>query len=145
MKIKNKITGQIIDLTKQGNGVGTYNNWTLGYCYKSIAELCREWTDYEEEPEKYWFIEDGDGVCSDIDSNWEDDEYRKQIGNYFGTKEEAELAVKKLQAIRQLKDKGFKFKGWSIPKKGPARVIIEANGAPDIAKELDLLFRGEEK
>ena len=84
----------------------------------SLDEL-NEWEDYEE-PETYYYISD----CVNIESLTNDHGYnlpeeiwhkaierRKEIGNYFETKEEAEKAVEKLKAWVRLKAKGFRFNG----------------------------------
>ena len=96
MKLRNKKTGEI----------------NLGDLhlddFNSLAELNAEWEDYEE-PKEYWFISTT-GKAHRFEG--EDETYtpdRKQLGNYFETKEEAELAVRKLKAWKRLKDKGFRF------------------------------------
>jgi hypothetical protein len=77
--------------------------------YSSLAELNAEWEDYEE-PKEYWYIDWNGEVCrSDIHDGRT--KRMKQIGNYFETKEEAELALRKLKAWKWLKDKGFRFTG----------------------------------
>lgn len=78
--------------------------------YGSLAELNEEWEDYEE-PEGWWFIDRAyephatNSTLRNLDAD-------REIGNYFGTKEEAERAVRKLKAWKRLKDKGFRFEGW---------------------------------
>ena len=67
----------------------------------------------------------------------------KEIGNYFETVEEAEQAVEKLKAWKRLRDKEFRFIGWSIPADGHARVMIEGTCAPDSVDELNILFSEE--
>lgn len=108
MKLRNKKTGEIVEAT-DFNIISEYN---------SLAELNADWEDYEEPINPYWFINDLDGEPMKCDlkncgkSNfisW--GKLRKQIGNYFETREEAEKAVEKLKALKRLKDKGFKFIG----------------------------------
>ena len=62
-----------------------------------------------------------------------------------------EIAVEKLKAWKRLKDKGFKFDGWTID--DGLRVSICTNtdsegiydyDKKDFKKDLDLLFGGEE-
>lgn len=85
------------------------------------------------------------------------DKIRKNIGNSFTTKEEAEKAVEKLKAWKRLKDKGFHISGWdnSIGDDyyKPSQIVIELNGNPDwdeydniedIKEDLDLLFGRKE-
>ena len=118
MKLRNKKTGEIVEpfgitcvngrtFVQFDDGKGTFK-----FEAHSLTELNEEWEDYEE-PKGYWAIDcfslDGElvsqfGKCSEkIIKN------RKQIGNYFETKEEAEKAVEKLKAWKRLKDKGFRF------------------------------------
>lgn len=72
---------------------------------------------------------------------------RKAIGNYFKTKEEAEKALKKLEAWKRMKDKGFRFNRWTIPEEPKTphiKLVIEAEmDVPDSPYDLDLLFGGE--
>lgn len=109
MKLKNKKTGEIWDIGKV-----LTNDYPS---YETLKEINEEWEDYEE-PKVYWYINDLDGEPMKCDwrncgkqnfTRW--GEYRKQIGNYFNTQEEAEKAVEKLKAWKRLKDKGFKFIG----------------------------------
>lgn len=65
-----------------------------------------------EGPKEYWYMNYGGRIKATNDANSEEDVARKEIGNYFKTKEEAERAVLKLKAWKRLKDKGFKFDGW---------------------------------
>lgn len=51
--------------------------------------------------------------------------------------------MQKLAAWQRLKDKGFEFRGWSVPADGHARIMIEGTCVPNIVKELNILF-GEE-
>lgn len=84
------------------------------FYYDSLEVLYNDWSDCEE-PKAYWYIAYNGTVgcfeynedCQYMDFNWQDK--LKQIGNYFETKEEAELAVRKLEAWKRLKDKGFRF------------------------------------
>lgn len=104
MKLKNKQTGEIIDKWPDDFVV---NSGSQIYNYNSLADLCEEWEDYEE-PKDYWVIDirDGAGYKPYLE---EPSEMDFEIGNYFSSKEEAELAVRKLKAWKRLKDKGFKF------------------------------------
>lgn len=108
MKLKNKKTGKIEefeDITRVFKFIGNQNT------YNSLAELNEEWEDYEE-PKEYWCIDWAGGVNHITlldDSTDKYEKAKKEIGNYFGTPEEAELAVRKLKAWKRLKDKGFQF------------------------------------
>lgn len=149
MKLRNKKTGEIGYLIV-GKGVDHYvvadDNWNACGKYKSLAALSEDWEDYEE-PKKYWYIGDRGEIFPEIVENpghiWH--QARKEIGNYFETKEEAEKAVKKLKAWKRLKDKGFKFNDYHIPA-GEIYFDMEIpkGSLDEIAKDLDLLFGGEE-
>jgi hypothetical protein len=150
MKLRNKKTGEI--------GYFCFANWNDPILiimdengvqlakYSSLAELCKEWEDYEEPEKYYWFINPEGEVVSiseEVDGP-EGVKSNKQIGNYFETKEEAEKAVERLRAWKRLKDKGFRFDCWYGGSKDmsfsiPQEIIDRAT-----AKDLDLLFGGEE-
>lgn len=139
MKIRNKKTGEVVVF---GEGIVDLNQ--IG-C-KNVAEMIEAgWEDYEE-PKKYWLISpvDADVEQTEMDGD-EVDTFNKQIGNYFETKEEAEKAVGKLKAWKRLKDKGFKFNDYHIPA-GEIYFDMEIpkGSLDEIAKDLDLLFGGEE-
>jgi len=77
--------------------------------YTTLREVGEHWEDVEEPKEHYWVIdEDGVLVCRAVGA-FVNEEMCKQIGNYFATEEEAKKAVKKLEAWKRLKDKGFRF------------------------------------
>ena len=127
MKLRNRKTGEIANLESKGllksdnnNHIIVYPDGTLKYyAYNSLAELNEEWEDYEE-PKEYWFINDLDGtpMKCELRSNIRDFvewiKKRKQIGNYFETKEEAEKAVEKLKAWKRLKDDGLKIRKYEL-------------------------------
>ena len=141
MKLRNKRTGEIVD-----NAYLFYGN---GMRVHSLAEINKEWEDYEK-PKGYWYI-DYDGRIHKEDYAIEE-EYKDmlEIGNYFETKKEAEKAVEKLKAFKRLKDKGFRFTEWYPVDEGLPNLKIDANiNIPnknidngDI--DLNLLFGGEE-
>lgn len=108
MKLQNKKTGQV------GNFIINKDHFEcvdLDYMpeYRNLAELNAEWEDYEEPKfiRDYWFIDS----CGGINKQEADilGANRREIGNYFETKEEAEKAVEKLKAWKRLKDKGIKI------------------------------------
>ncbi|MBO7731567.1 MAG: hypothetical protein J6S67_03420 [Methanobrevibacter sp.] len=153
MRLKNKATGEIgytAVLRSKAIVVMDENAIQLG-SYTSLAELNKEWEDYEE-PKEYWFI-DCDGEI--MDAKYEGtgfDKDCKAIGNYFETKEEAEKAVEKLKAWKRLKDNGFKFVGTNNSKRKTGYFINyeleksfnSQNECEQAMKDLSLLFRGEE-
>ena len=142
MKLRNKKTGEIIDIYK-GQILLHYNQGKKTILFKSIEEL-EEWEDYEE-PKEYWFISTT-GKAHRFEG--EDETYtpdRKQLGNYFETKEEAELAVRKLKAWKRLKDKGFRFNGWNGTKRGSNISYISELYYEGCADDMDLLFSQEDE
>lgn len=158
MKVKNKLTGEIVKLVgyvKTGDDriffrfeddKGTYKKE-----YNSLAELNAEWVDVPEEPKEYWHI-DFDGslmLTSDIKCDKTVFDKLKEIGNYFDTLEEAEKAVEKLKAWKRLKDNGISFEAkvidrkWYLePKAKPQQRTF--NESHDLFKDVMLLFGGEE-
>ena len=147
MKLRNKKTGEIGELHYEPDKeyhftVATEDPADM-MIFKTLAELERDWEDYEE-PKEIWYIDWQGGIRSaDIDNKWERE---KAIGNYFSSREEAELAVRKLKAWKRLKDEyDFKFTGWKRDEQFRGDFIITAqdwNTSDD--RLLDLLFGGEE-
>lgn len=138
MKLRNKKTGEVIEVCK----VNPEPFEALDFTCNSLAELNEEWEDYEE-PEIIWYINlSGVACCATKENYWGD---CKEIGNYFGTREEAEKAVEKLKAWKRLKDNGFKFEGWKRDEKYWGDFTITATDQISCDdKDLDLLFGGEE-
>lgn len=150
MKLRNKKTGEI--------GYFCFANWTDTVLiitdkngiqlakYNSLAELNKEWEDAPEEPKRYWYMSNRGDVrnIDDEDTDW--DNNRKEIGNYYDTKEEAEKAVEKLKAWKRLKDKGFRFDGWyigNITNNTNNHIDFSCHNGKDwkdIAEYLDTLF-----
>ncbi len=116
--------------------------------YNSLAELNEEWEDYEEPKEYFWIASiTGNIQSAEIGSGGRFEKYRKEIGNYFDTKEEAEKAVEKLKAWKRLKDKGARFKEWFWDKNyGTCIIIGDSEGSciddgdEQNKADLDLLF-----
>lgn len=155
MKLRNKKTGEIIDVYK-GQVLLNYNNGRKTIHFKSLEEL-EEWEDYEEPKEFYVVDLDGEILPSDFEDKTI--EKSKELGNYFETKEEAEKAVEKLKAWKRLKDKGFNIESWTTHigdnyyKTG--QIVLNLNNVRDrewdeydqimeIKNDLNLLFGGEE-
>ena len=147
MKIRNKKTGEIIS----ASNLFAANKKRKWY-YGSLKEFNEEWEDYEE-PKEVWFISNN-GQIHEEDGHDRYREERKEIGNYFETKEEAERAVEKLKAWKRLKDKGLKFRMWEWEfiyednKAGEIVIKAHIDDATDedgnYPTDLDLLFGGEE-
>lgn len=160
MKLRNKKTGEIgytAVLRSKAIVVMDENAIQLG-SYTSLAELNAEWEDVPEKPKEYWYVScDGRALKATTDQ----DEYNEKhnsghvsIGNYFGTKEEAEKAVEKLKSWKRLKDNGFRFETFGYDretvKNGRVNMMIRAtfdekygDGSVKLS-DLDLLFGGEE-
>lgn len=115
--------------------------------YNSLAELNEEWEDYVEEKDYYTLNSSGQIWTTEC-FNEESIKDMKSIGNYFDTREEAEKAVEKLKAWKRLKDKGFRFDGWSAGL-GKNKIYIifwsHNDGEFDLRQDLDLLFGGEDE
>lgn len=170
MRLRNKRTGEIIEtyeimhngqdkivMKKKGEEFEIYP-----YEYNSLAELSAEWEDAPEEPKDFWFIDPEVLIaCESTEPLLCDKkvaiETMKQIGNYFKTKEEAELAVRKLKAWKRLKDRNLRFNlnystgGATINHKDVIMCRIEAyfddkweEENMKAEEDLDLLLGGEE-
>lgn len=152
MKLKNKKTGEIVEVESCNSTTGTIGLFFVegrecDRAYSSLAELCEEWEDYEE-PKKWYTINKFNGSVDEIDDDrcsWTDEEKESiaELGLKFETKEEAERAVEKLKAWERLEDNGFRFKGWSGASGSNNQVIYCDFGKAD-AELLNLLFGGEE-
>lgn len=156
MKLKNKKTGEMGIVSHFDNqSIVIYpvdENWNAKgdkkYIFRSLAELNEEWEDMPEEPKGYWYIDSEGTIIGEPVDEASYDDYRKEIGNYFEAREEAEKVVERLRARKRLKDKGFRVNGWMIPEEPKTphiKLIIEAEmDVPDSPYDLDLLFGGEE-
>ena len=146
MKLRNKKTGEIIDIKGALRDSDDYPNHYL---------ISDDWEDAPEEPKEYWWIDTGSipmvrrsnnpilSIGEDMD---------KEIGNYFESEGEAKRAVEKLKAWKRLKDKGFRFKDLEETYRGElGDFTIYAHIEPDYSQKYDefdedlyLLFGGEE-
>ena len=146
MKLKDKETGAILDDCK----ISLKNKWgAMAFDQpKTLKELVERFEDVEEQ-KGYWYINEF-GTPTEITHTRENiyDTQRKNFGNYFETKEEAEKAVEKLKAWKRLKDKGVDFYGWRKNHTGTYDFLARWKEVPpkmhDIIDDLDLLFGGEE-
>lgn len=125
--------------------------------YNSIKDFTDNW---EDAPEEYWYVScDGRALKATTDQ----DEYNEKhnsghvsIGNHFSSREEAEKAVEKLKAWKRLKSCKFRFERYTnIDNMNGNYIVICANidtphnnliedMQPNMVKDLDLLFGGEE-
>lgn len=168
MELRNKKTGEIIDLDiaclkAQFGGISLIPEpCVLGgdeYVYDSLAQLNEEWEDYEE-PKEFYFIDQfmsvSKGVVDDVEYAGKHSAVNyakktsnnlKTAGNYFETKEEAELTLRKLKAWKRLKDKGFRFNYYIREhKEGSADITIVSHIDDDCGttEDLYLLFSQED-
>ena len=144
MKLRNKRTGEIAVFSE-----GIVDLRQIG-C-KNVAEMIATgWEDYEEPKEYYFIRSESLTVGYSPISNTRSCRNRKEIGNYFETKEEAEKAVEKLKAWKRLKDKGFKVDLWDYDggnyqeRIQTGRILFRVKDYEENDKDLDLLFGGEE-
>ena len=121
--------------------------------YNSLAELNKEWCDYEEQkgnwtidPMNENYIDDGRYTAPDELERYE------ELGLKFNTEEEAEKAVEKLKAWKRVKrdlvslnwqrERDGSFSVWGEFKTGNT---LRADVYLDIhSKDLDICFGGEE-
>lgn len=162
MKLKNKKTGEIVDLV-EGYIKDSYYGQKIeikplaisnkeGYMYNSLAELNENWEDYEE-PNVGYIIDpmEEDYMSADGSGYEESDvERAKELGIWLETREEAEKAAEKLKAWKRLKDRGFVFSEWEEGTKDYKVMItgILPKGLLDNeqdSEDLDLLFDGGEE
>lgn len=144
MKLRNRQTGEIGELIHLVSiDLGNFKQ------YKTLDGLYKEWEDYEE-PKIYWYI-DCDGTVMIDDLEPATTKKCMELGNYFGTKEEAEKAVEKLKAWKRLKDAGLKVTefNYNLDEKysGLANAIdgkicFKLVCYKDFNGDLDLLFGG---
>lgn len=160
MRLRNKKTGERGIVSHFDNqSIVIYpvdENWNAKgdkkYVYASLAELNEEWEDAPEEPKECWYINEfGTPTKADfVGRETLYDKCRKNFGNYFETKEEAEKAVEKLKAWKRLKDKGFRFDNWDLDADDEdVNVLLRSdkykgNQVYVLEKDLDLLFCTEE-
>ena len=78
-----------------------------------------------------------------------EDRFNKEIGNYFETKEEAELVVDKLKAWQRLKDIGCRFvldDNFAVKFVGPeVTKIVSAEEGRMLCDDYRLLFGGKDE
>jgi hypothetical protein len=145
MKLKNKISGEIKEFSLFDG-----NELQGG---ATLESLTKEWEDAPEEPKKYWYISDGGDVYgfSDYYLGSEIEEAHREISNLFETREEAELAVRKLKAWKRLKDSKIKFCLDFVMNKIVFTYVIGKNTTVDavdaerqIFEDMKIVFGGEE-
>ena len=151
MKLRNKNTGKIGRVVIAGDSYliteDNEENRLIGE-YQYLKWLLEDWEDYKESKE-YWYIESDGSIIQNHKPTYINHllDGLKSIGNYFGTREEAEKAVENLKAFKRLKDKGFNFNGWEDCN-GKINTIYfsipENKWETDTCDDLDTCFGGEE-
>lgn len=138
--------------------VMAYHKQTLA----KFPNILKDWFEALDEPEERFYIDARGGVVSTF---IKPSDYcaveRRKIGNDFETKEEAELAVRKLKAWKRLKDKGLEFERWTTFEKVTGKECFDKGVVrsyyavvtfrsedrlekdKQIRKDLDLLFGDE--
>lgn len=173
MRLKNRETGEIPERIETIAYIQWSGKIMLVYInsdgekivkyYDSLRSFNEEWEDYNKEPEEYWFVAGRGVVEYALATGNENDPFdkgHKELGNYFDTHEKAKQAVEKLQALKRLKDKGFRFTGWEDLQAEMStkdlmlfnRDIIDANNIigfrmddyHDCIKDLNICFGGGE-
>ena len=137
MKLRNKKTGEINDVDLKSI---TYPDSPQGIpeykLHHSLAELNAEWEDYEEPKGMQWV-----DVLGANDG---------RVVIQYSNEEEAELAVRKLKAWKRLKDKGFRFTGFTHKDRGrldELEIYCQLGERPEDIEDMEdvcLLFGGEE-
>ena len=137
-------------------GVGHWKNDVMAYHKRTLAQfpnILEDWFEEIEDPKEHYFISEYGKVFSlneyDGFNNVANPEDYKEIGNYFESEEEAELAVRRLKAWKRLENKGFKFVGWqdSVSGNNPDMILFKLNKdswETDTCNDLDICFGGEE-
>lgn len=105
------------NLFRESDNVPVYG-WTI---IDKNPNILTDWFEEIKEPtrwkpelgNKYYLSDSNGSVYDSVWSNDYIDRSRAKIGNYFGTREEAEKAVERLKAWERLKDAGLKFKDWN--------------------------------
>lgn len=147
VRLKNKRTGEIIEFDAILTVKDVAGDSVAHLEYNSLTKLNEEWEDYEEPKECYcidWTEPDGIHKTKHEDIR---DDFNKEIGNYFSSREEAEKAVEKLKAWKRLKDKGFRLLGYYhmlVETISKGEIGFEMDDYKGTKQDLDLLFGGEE-
>lgn len=128
MKLRNKKTGEIVEA----------NDFNIISEYNSLAELNKEWEDYEER--KYDGLHIAIMELADFIQN-EPNEDKVDL-------EDCIKVLRKLEACQRLKHKGFRFIGKTYETdKRFGSIFYEVDKdtySEDIIDDLDLLFGGKE-
>lgn len=123
------------------------------FFYDKLEKLYSDWEDVTEGPSCVYWIDTREERIVQTDLPITDNclEYVRELGLGFEAREEAEKAIEKLKALTRLKDKGFKFDGWTIDDGLRVSVCTNLDGddiydedRKETKKDLDICFGGEE-
>lgn len=148
MKLRNKKTGEIATVEGFSSAEGEIQmTYTIDndetklylYCTPSLTTFNEEWEDYHEEPKEDYIrvIESFIHYVEEADESFYCDESVKKF-------------VEKLKAWKRLKDKGFRFTGYTHKDRGrldELEIYCQLGECPENIEEMDdvhLLFGGEE-
>lgn len=112
MKLRNRKTGEIIEFDAILPVKDVVGDSVAHLEYNSLAEFEREWEDYEEEEKEYYTLNSSGQIWTTECFDEESIKNMKSVGNYFSSREEAELAIRKLKALTEAKKDGLKIKGY---------------------------------
>ena len=152
MKLRNKKTGEIVAYISFKEGGGQISMYVFDtnkqYYYNYLAELNKEWEDYEEDELLYVIsAEHKSGYqCVLREEYPEICEVAKELGIGFETEKECRKALEKLKAWKRLKDKGFRFVRWLLGGEYGNTITFSdyIEYDDEIRADLDLLFGGGE-
>ena len=130
----------LVDTSKEGHwkkNVMAYHKYTL----EAFPNILEDWF---EEISGFWCIGDmGNIEYATVSRKGIIGAY-KRIGNYFETREEAKRAVRKLEAWKRLKDKGFRFTGWNGTMTGRGIEYEAGKYYEKWGDDMNLIFEDEE-
>ena len=148
MKLINKANpnklGEIVPYDIAGKcGIAIKTDEGVVWYYHSLAELNAEWEDVPEEPKTCWYLDcNGEPMEKSEIANYYNPAMI-EIGNYFSSREEAELAVRKLKAWKRLKDKGFRLNAV-VDDFFCLDIFMKGEPYEAIKDDLKIVFGGEE-
>lgn len=138
MKLRNKKTGEIRDTEKWVFSVTDSGVLFGDTVYNSLAELCKEWEDYEEPTDK-------------IENIWTGNRREKTVQIKCNSEKYAKEVFKKLKAWERLKitsdNCSYRYVGTNESRSGIDSFEYEIHTSFDTVpdeKDLDLIFGCEE-
>ena len=114
MKIKYKKTGEIFDikLFEVNNKFLIDREISAVYGKPITIEVLKDdFEDYNESEEYYYISDNGYILKTTFDKSYKPDVFRKSVGNYFATYEDAEAEIKKMKNKVQ-KSKKYPSVNW---------------------------------